>query len=359
MATTETTTRIPLYEQVREQLREHCAGEAGGMLPSLRQLSQEMEVNHLTVSRALRDLEEEGIVEVVPRKGIFVNAVQKKLEKVELVTFFSSKQSLFDIASQVMQGMKEQAADAVTHGRTLSIPPLPSASALIAELKEQEVRAAIFLGAGYLDYPESLQEAMLIHEVSQHLPVVIAGCPVESLSLDCVYGDPRPQLREYLESAYQKGLRRFAYLGSEISRIHFQERVEAFKEFLLDHGICRKRHYLPSESSGVTRAAQGLMAQEPLPQVIIAANLHYAFSAVMEAQRRNLELGKDIHVLCFASVEADAKPILPYATVIMLDEVEMGRQALTLAHQRLKDAGDVLLEPQCKRLQARFLNHLL
>jgi len=357
MPTSELTTRVPLFEQVREQLRERCASEVGGMLPSLRQLSQDMEVNHLTVSRALRDLEEEGLVEIIPRKGIFINSVQQKLEKVELITFFSEKQSLFDIASCVMQGMKEESDNAVIHGRSVSIPPIPSAKQLLEQFREQEVSAVIFLGAGYLDYPDSLQETMLIHEVSRKIPVIIVGCPLESLPLDCVYGDPRPQLQHYLDICYQKGLRRFAYLGSEIKRIHFQERVEAFKEFLLDHGIRWDRQYMPSEAVDCTQSVQNLLSLNPMPEVVIAANLHYAFAVVMEAQRRNLTPGKDIHILCFASIEEDAQPILPYATVILLDEVAMGRRAFEIAHQRLRDTQEA--EPQCERLPAKFLNYLM
>lgn len=357
MPTSELTTRIPLFEQVREQLRERCTEEAGGMLPSLRQLSQDMEVNHLTVSRALRDLEEEGLVEVIPRKGIFINAVQQKLEKVELITFFSEKQSLFDIAACVMQGMKEAGDGAVIHGRSVSIPPIPSANQLLEQFREQEVSAVIFLGAGYLDYPDSLHESMLIHEISRKLPVIIVGCPVESLPLDCVYGDPRLQLQEYLEAAYKKGMRRFAYLGSEISRIHFQERVAIFKEFLLDHGIRWDRQYMPSEDHDCTQSVQNLLSLDPMPEVVIAANLHYAFAVVMEAQRRNLTPGQDIHILCFASIEEDARPILPYATVILLDEVAMGRRAFEIAHQRLSGATET--EPQCERLPAKFLNNLM
>jgi len=353
MPTSELTTRIPLYEQVREQLRQRCAEETGGMLPSLRQLSQDMEVNHLTVSRALRDLEEEGLVEVIPRKGIFINSVQQKLEKVELITFFSEKQSLFDIAACVMQGMKEKSDGAVVHGRSISIPPIPSAEQLLEQFREQEVSAAIFLGAGYLD---PLQEALLIHGVSRQIPVVIAGCPLESLSLDCVYGDPRPQLREYLQASYAKGLRRFAYLGSTIKRIHIQERFEAFKEFLLDHGIRWERQFMPPENLDSTKQANDLLSLDPMPEVVIAANLRYAYAVVMEAQRRNLTPGEDIHILCFASIEEDARPILPYATVILLDEVLMGRRAFEIAHQRLRDAET---EPQCERLPAKFLNHLM
>lgn len=362
MPTSEMTTRIPLYEQVREQLRDRCLAEAGGMLPSLRQLSQDMEVNHLTVSRALRDLEEEGLVEVVPRKGIFINSVRQKLEKVELITFFSEKQNLLDIAACVMQGMKEESEDAVVHGRSLSVPPVPAGAQLLESFREQEVSAVIFLGAGYLGYPGSLYESLLIHEVSQQMPAVIVGCPVENLLLDCVYGDPCPQLREYLDACYQKGLRRFAYLGSHIPRLHFQERVETFKEFLLDSGIRRNRDYFPPETQDSTVSVQNLLSQNPMPEVVIAANLHYAFTVVMEAQRRNLTPGKDIHILCFASIEEDARPILPYATVILLDEVAMGRRAFAIAHQRLlenKQGTKAARPPQCERLPARFLNRLL
>lgn len=157
-----------LYERVREQLRELCRQEAGTALPPLRQLSSVLDVNHLTVSRALRDLENEGVVEVLPRKGVFVrkNPFDAQNANIELVTFYHQRQSILDISASILRGIEEAGGTGVVHSTTVATPPLPDAKRFLASLKERRVRAALFLGVNYLKYPDSLDEAVFIREVS-------------------------------------------------------------------------------------------------------------------------------------------------------------------------------------------------
>jgi len=67
--------RTPIYEQIKEQIIKliNC-GELknGDQLQSLRQLSSELSININTVKRALSELEEQGIVYSVARKGVFI-----------------------------------------------------------------------------------------------------------------------------------------------------------------------------------------------------------------------------------------------------------------------------------------------
>jgi GntR family transcriptional regulator len=71
----DTSSRLPLYQQLAQQIREAIARgelqpEAG--LPSVRQLSAELVVNPNTVARAYMELEREGLLVSRPGKGIYV-----------------------------------------------------------------------------------------------------------------------------------------------------------------------------------------------------------------------------------------------------------------------------------------------
>jgi GntR family transcriptional regulator len=71
----DTSSRLPLYQQLAHQIREAIArGELqpGAILPSVRQLSAELVVNPNTVARAYLELEREGLVISRPGKGIYV-----------------------------------------------------------------------------------------------------------------------------------------------------------------------------------------------------------------------------------------------------------------------------------------------
>jgi GntR family transcriptional regulator len=70
-----TTSRLPIYQQLVQQIREAIARgdlKPDDGLPSVRQLSRELVVNPNTVARAYTELEREGLVIGRPGRGIFV-----------------------------------------------------------------------------------------------------------------------------------------------------------------------------------------------------------------------------------------------------------------------------------------------
>lgn len=344
--------RRPLYETVREQLRQHCLSQAStGMLPPLRELSASLNVNHLTVSKALRDLESDGLVEIVPRKGIFIRATAAPTA--EIITFLTRQQNLSEISVQMLHGMQETAGRSRISGVTLTVPPFPAADDFVMSLRARGTAALVLLGFNYLEGEESLAETRFIQEVAARMPVVLAGKEHTMLKLDCVYCDPRSQMRTFLDACYAEGARRFGYLGSEVLRPHLLDRYQGFLDFLLDHGLTRNHAYIPNDQETAELTSAKLLDHSPLPEVVVASNLSRAFALVLEAQRRGLRLQKDLKVMCFASSSEAARPILPYATVVMQDEVGVGRRAMQLIQARLKNSASTA--PQVLTVPATFL----
>lgn len=344
--------RRPLYEVVREQLRQQCLSQgANAMLPPLRQLSAELNVNHLTVSRALRDLESDGIVEIVPRKGIYIRAVTPPA--VEIVTFLTPEQNLAEISGKMFRGMQEVAGAGRVSGTTLTVPPFPNGLEFVQALRARGTAAVVMLGFGYLEGTEALEETRFIQEVSAQLPVVLVGKEHTLLKMDSVYCDARPQMRSYLEECYAAGARRFGFLGAEIEQPHVKQRYEAFRDFLLDHGIAWERAYIPSGGTNAENAAV-LLSQSPPPEVVVSSNISRAYGLILEAQRRGLQPGQDIKVMCFASSGEGARTIEPYATVVLNDEAAVGRRAMQLLHTRLRK--EAAPEAQTATVPAHFLH---
>ena len=66
---------LPIYRQLIDQVRHHVASgrvKPGDFLPSVRQVALELEVNHMTVSKAYSLLERDGVVELVRGQGMRV-----------------------------------------------------------------------------------------------------------------------------------------------------------------------------------------------------------------------------------------------------------------------------------------------
>jgi len=63
----------PLYQQLAELLRAQIAsGELSSRVPSVKSLSQEHGVSHITVEKALAVLRSEGLIRSVVGKGSYV-----------------------------------------------------------------------------------------------------------------------------------------------------------------------------------------------------------------------------------------------------------------------------------------------
>src|SRR5215475_14390448 len=67
---------VPIYRQLMDQVRTLVASgrlEEGDLLPSVRQVAQDLQVNQMTVSKAYSLLEREGVVERMRGQGMRVN----------------------------------------------------------------------------------------------------------------------------------------------------------------------------------------------------------------------------------------------------------------------------------------------
>jgi GntR family transcriptional regulator len=80
----DTTSRVPIYRQLIEQVRSGVARgriQPGDRLPSVRQLSRELVVNPNTVARAYTELEREGTLITQQGRGVFVAQPRSDLTK--------------------------------------------------------------------------------------------------------------------------------------------------------------------------------------------------------------------------------------------------------------------------------------
>ena len=65
----------PIYRQIIDQVRQSVATTelvVGDLLPSVRQLAEELVVNHNTVAKAYAELVREGVLESQHGRGVFV-----------------------------------------------------------------------------------------------------------------------------------------------------------------------------------------------------------------------------------------------------------------------------------------------
>jgi GntR family transcriptional regulator len=79
--TVSTMSQIPIYEQIKQQIKEQIFGgkiSQGEQLPSIRFLAKELKVGVITCKRAYEDLCAEGVLVSHPGKGFFVAALDRE-----------------------------------------------------------------------------------------------------------------------------------------------------------------------------------------------------------------------------------------------------------------------------------------
>ncbi|GFP76636.1 GntR family transcriptional regulator [Clostridium fungisolvens] len=79
---------IPIYEQIKEQVKESILNDEineGDILPSIRQLAADLKVSVITTTRAYTELEQEGYIINVQGKGCYVAPKDSELIREQLL----------------------------------------------------------------------------------------------------------------------------------------------------------------------------------------------------------------------------------------------------------------------------------
>lgn len=111
--------RTPIYTQIMDLIKQRIAtGDlaAGGQLPSVRELAQQLVVNPNTVQKAYVELEREGYVAMQRGMGTFVTGSHQAVDGLrghlaqEVVTAYVTRMRALGFAASEMTAMVARAA---------------------------------------------------------------------------------------------------------------------------------------------------------------------------------------------------------------------------------------------------------
>lgn len=94
----------PIYEQIKDGIKQLIYTEVLGAddkLPSVRDMASKLAINPNTISRAYKELEQDGVIYTLSGKGTFINGeFQGKKEKTKelLLEFDAIVKELFDFS---------------------------------------------------------------------------------------------------------------------------------------------------------------------------------------------------------------------------------------------------------------------
>lgn len=161
---------LPLYEQMKQRLREYIAGQGlapGARLPSTRELCERFSVSHQTVNKALDDLEGEGAVYRIQGKGTFVSGFPR------IETQFSELRGF--TATLRAMGLE-------TRSRILRVQPIEATPDLVAFFRLPPDQVSAFTGITRLRYAADVPVVVSVSIVQRNLGEWLLTQPLETAS---------------------------------------------------------------------------------------------------------------------------------------------------------------------------------
>jgi LacI family transcriptional regulator len=185
------------------------------------------------------------------------------------------------------------------------------------------------------------------------VPCVLVDRRVEGFKADLVYGDSRAGARLLIDHLIGLGHRRIALINGPSTISSAQDRTEGYCESLEARGLAVDESLIFQgdfkQESGY-RQTQQVLACEPRPTAIFAANNFIAVGALQALREAGLRVPEDVALVCIDDV-----PYLsafdPFLTVAAQPAYEMGESAARLLVERLttRRTGrprEVVLAPQ-------------
>lgn len=269
-------------------------------LPSVRDIMRDCNVSQLTVCRILKELENEGIIERISRRGTFKRAgveTNRFLPLIDLIYCGTT----YDVQAEGT-GFHPELIDALARqlsrrhqGLRVHQFPLGAGGSDFADLFDKpDLRACIVVGLESIDLGRCAQE----HHVAWVSLFPQAFVP----SLNTVLIDAEDVVRRQLEHLWDLGHRRIAYLHVVDERVYHRDLVlrrEAFYKLMAERGLPIRPnwvaygHYLEEP---FCRAFRKLFETSPQPTAVILADQHLPW-AYRLLREMGLQVGRDVSLV--------------------------------------------------------------
>jgi DNA-binding LacI/PurR family transcriptional regulator len=290
--------RDPVYKQfkavIKDILLKQNRWSAGQQIAPERELADEFKLSRVTISKALSELEAEGLIEKRPPGGTFVTEKVKSRGLVKFLFYLPQPLSLYPGYALVLSVLESKlAAQGVG---------LIYTSTMTEELAQ--TRATVVVGAVG---PAALQNASRIPTVTVDYGSFVEG--VAGVEIDNAMG-----AQKAVEFLYKKGHRRIGYLGcfqaTESDEWPNSERrragyLAALKKLDLEINPAFQRLSW-AESKSSLQVAQEILSLPSGPTALLCFSEIQAIGALEGSRAKPAKRGRVFETVCFADNASDA-----------------------------------------------------
>jgi LacI family transcriptional regulator/LacI family repressor for deo operon, udp, cdd, tsx, nupC, and nupG len=193
---------------------------------------------------------------------------------------------------------------------------------VLSTILDGRVDGAVFIA------PNNSQEAVMVAQEMRIPCVSIAGTPIEgvhSLSIE-----NRAGMRLAMEHLLDQGHRRIGHIAGRLDMQDAIERLDAFSECLLEHGLTLDTSLVAVgqfHPDGGYEAMKQLLSLPKPPTAVVSANDDMAIGALRACQERAVRVPQDISI-CGFDMTTISSLTTPPLTTVHQPITEMGWQAV-------------------------------
>ncbi len=327
-----------------EQLLRQAVAEgrfADGRLPTEVELAKQLGVSRETVRLAAENLQKEGLLVKIRRKGTFLQPPQLP-DRIEAAAPAclgylqagypagpGQEESVSrQVSALLLQGAVEEAAEA---GFTIVARHAPYTQ--IGQALRQLQQGQRLGGILFAHYGE---EKLLRRTEGLGLPTVLLDHDLELTRIPSVRDDSYEAARLALHYLAELGHRRIAFVNWHQVELN-PWRLQGYRQGLRDAGLPRRRAWEFSAEvtpAGACAAVQRFVALAPQPTALYCFNNSLAALVITELERQHLRVPQDVSVLGGGGEE------IPGLSCHQADWYQMGRKGAQLLLQALTAASD-------------------
>ncbi len=324
---------VPRFEQVKQIVRQFILDNnlrPGDLLPSEREWAQRLQVSQMTVNRALKELEQEGILSRLVGKGTFVLRPPVMIPpRQSLVLVFPFAETAALTAENIyygpiLQGILSALADVgwmvqfwkMGFDQLRHFPP------------ETLAQRALLIFAPFEDALPVLAEWW-----QAGVPFVVIGASWKEASLPCVDSDNFSAAQKVVDFLVELGHRRIALLTGPRNAPNTRDRWEGFLAGVKKHRLTVLPEWLiESEHSTLISAKaqeqlRAVLHQPSRPTAWFVAGYYLAAHVLRLLKTEGWRVPEDFSLVAFDDPPS-ATFLEPPLTTMRQPLVELGRRAV-------------------------------
>lgn len=280
-----------IYSVLRNQVLEGAL-RVGNFLPAERRLSEEFNVAHTTIRRALAKLQAEGLIRAEPRKGYRVlGKANDPLRGCPLAYIRSARgiPAEWDEFHARLMAALQHSADRQGWPLVVMGEGAVNAAKVRARLSSSHAWGAI-LDSNDPDTLAAVRDASI--------PAVMIDSWIEGSGFDSVLQDGHMGGILACRALAEAGCRRISWLGPTDRNVHVLDRFGGYCAGLLNHGLPLESSLVQSTGSEDALAcARKMLRDAQRPDGFVTFWSTHAVAIIQAADELGLTVGQDIHLI--------------------------------------------------------------